>query len=144
MKKIALAAVVLAGALWYLRDPAWLDGMSSGLRPWEQSEGRRYRWSGGHASFYVPSRAAAFDIPLSTTFGPSDAPMVVTVTVDDHPAARLLLTDDGWHVVRVEPSGPTSRHVRRVDVRTNLTRDDNQGVRIGEIALGHAADGSTR
>lgn len=144
MKKILLTGIIVAAALWYLRDPAWLDGLSSGVRLWEQANGYRYRWSGGHASFFVPSSARAFDIPLSTTFARSDPPMVVTVTVDDRPAARLLLTDSAWHTVTIAPTIATTRHVRRVDVRTNVTRDGNHGVRIGEIALRSAAEGSAR
>ena len=145
MKKIAPAIFVVFAALWYVRDPAWLDAMTSGLRPWEQSaDGHRYRWSGGHASFFVPSSAASFDLPLSTMFGASDPPMVVTITVDDRPANRLLLTDADWHVVTVTPSAPTTRRVRRVDVRAKVTRDGNYGVRIGEIALRSTSLGSAR
>ena len=47
--------VVVAAALAYLRDPPWLIDQASGLRGWEQPIGEpRYRWSGGHASFFVP------------------------------------------------------------------------------------------
>ena len=144
MKKLGLV-LALAAMLAYLRDPAWLDGMSSGLRAWEQAaDGHRYRWSGGHAAFFVPSGAAAFDLPLSTTFNPGDAPLMVTVTVDDRPGARLLLTDAKWQTVTILPSARTTRHVRRIDVRTSITRDDNHGVRIGEIAVRNASLGSAR
>ena len=137
-RRIALVVIVCAAAaavLAYLRDPAWLIDQTSGLRRWEQRPGGpRYRWSGAHASFFVPADAGAFDMPVSTTFDrPGDPPMLVTVTVDDVVAARAILTDASWtriHVV-LPPAG--RRKVRRVDVRTNVVRDDNHGVRIGQL-----------
>ena len=70
--------------------------------------------------------------------------MMVTITVDDRPAARLLLTDTAWQTVTISPSARTRRHVRRIDVRTSVTRDDYHGVRIGEMAVRSASLGSTR
>ncbi len=59
MKRLALVCLVLAGiagALAYLRDPPWLDHMESGFRRWETAaDGTRYRWTAGHASFFVPA-----------------------------------------------------------------------------------------
>jgi hypothetical protein len=128
-------AAALVGTLAYLRDPPWLIGYTAGLRGWERRAGEPpYRWSGGHASFFVRSAAGAVEVPLSTTFDASDArPMTVTVSIDDRVAARLVLTDAAWHRVRVPLPQPGGRRVRRVDVRTNVTRDDNHGVRIGEV-----------
>jgi hypothetical protein len=130
----AISVVAVIGALAYLRDPPWLATQTTGLRGWEQRPGQpRYRWSGGHASFFVPSGAGAFDLPISTTFDPRDMrPMLVTVTVDDDLAARVVLTDAEWKRVRVVLPPPGGRRVRRVDVRTSVTREDNHGVRIGE------------
>lgn len=126
-----------AAALAYLRDPPWLIDQTTGLRAWEQHAGQpRYRWSGGHASFFVRSDAAAIDVPISTTFDNGDAPaMLVTVSVDDEIAARVILTDAAWKRVRVPLPPPAGRRVRRVDVRTNVTREDNHGVRIGEVEV---------
>jgi hypothetical protein len=59
--------------------------------------------------------------------------MLVTVSVDDRVAARLVLTDAGWRHVLVALPPPGSRRVRRIDVRTSVTREDNHGVRIGEV-----------
>jgi hypothetical protein len=126
---------VAAGTLAYLRDPPWLIDQTTGLRRWEQRAGEpRYRWSGGHASFFVRSDAAAIEVPLSTTFDARDArPMLVTISVDDGIAARLILTDAAWTRVRVPLPPPDGRRVRRIDVRTNVTREGNHGVRIGEV-----------
>jgi hypothetical protein len=126
-----------AAALAYLHDPPWLIDQTTGLRGWEQHAGEpRYRWSGGHASFFVRSDAAAIDVPISTTFDSGDArAMLVTISVDDEIAARLILTDAAWRRVRVPLPAPAGRRVRRIDVRTNVTREDNHGVRIGEVQI---------
>ena len=132
---LAIAGAALLGALAYLHDPPWLITQTTGLRGWEQRPGQpRYRWSGGHASFFVPSGSGTFDLPVSTTFEPRDLrPMLVTVTVDDELAARVVLTGDEWSRMRVVLPPPGGRRVRRIDVRTSVTREDNHGVRIGEI-----------
>ena len=100
---IAAAAVLAIAALAYLRDPPWLISQATGLRRWEQQPGTpRYRWSGAHASFFVRADAGAFDIPLSSTFDArDDRPMMVTVSVDDETAARVVLTDAAWKRVRI-------------------------------------------
>jgi hypothetical protein len=139
-RRTAEGIVVLlafAAALAYLRDPPWLLSQASGLHAWQQAPGTpRYRWSGGHASFFVRADAGTFDIPVSTTFDrPGDVPMMVTVSVDGDTAARIVLTDGDWKRVRVALPPPGSRKVRRIDIRTNVTRDANRGVRVGDIEL---------
>ena len=138
---ILLAA--LGGAIWYLRDPAWLIDQSTGLRaPEKAADGTIFRWSGSHASFFVPSDAGAIRIPVSTTFGAQEtAPMMVTVFVDDARAGRVLLTDEAWHSMAIPLPPRGSRRVRRIDIRTSVVREDNHGVRIGEVQMGgHARD----
>ncbi len=138
---IVLAA--LACAAWYLRDPAWLIDQSTGLRPPEKAaDGTVFRWSGGHASFFVPSDAGAVQIPVSTTFDArGTAPMVVSVFVDDARAGRVLLTDDAWHPLTIPLPPRGSRRVRRIDIRTSVVREDNHGVRVGEVQVsGRARD----
>jgi hypothetical protein len=131
----AVWGIILIAALAYLHDPPWLIGQTTGLRAWEQRAGEpRYRWSGGHASFFVRADAGAIAIPVSTTFDASDhRPMMVSVTVDDRPAARIVLTNAAWQRLRVDLPPPGSRRVRRIDVRTSVTREGNHGVRIGEV-----------
>ena len=129
---VVLACTALAAALAWLYDPPWLIDQTTGLRRWEEQDGRRFRWSGAHASFFVPSSVAGFDMPLSTTFSDRDnRPMMVTVSVDDSVAARVILTAPGWSRVRVALPPAGRRKVRRIDVRTSITREDNHGVRIG-------------
>lgn len=135
-RAVAIGAILATAALLaYLHDPPWLISYTSGLRRWEQPAGMpRYRWSSGHASFFVPADAGAFDLPVSTTFdAPDDAPMMVTISVDGDTAARVVLTDGAWTRVRVTLPARGSRRVRRIDIRTNVTRADTRGVRVGAI-----------
>lgn len=139
MRRLLTAAVVLALAagIWYLRDPPWLISYTTGLRAWQRAEdGTAYRWSTSHASFFVPSDAGSVLIPLSTTFGAGgDKPMLVTVTIDDQRGARVLLEDAQWKHVTVALPKPGRRRVRRVDIRTSVTRENNAGVRVGELKV---------
>ena len=133
---LVLAALAVF-ALWYLRDPAWLVDQTTGLRaPQREPDGAVTRWSGGHASFFVPSHLASLRIPLSTTFDPleagGDRPMMVTFTIDDEKAGRILLTGPEWQEITLPMPAPGTRRVRRIDLRTNVTREGNRGVRIGQ------------
>lgn len=132
-----VALLVTAGALWYLRDPAWLATETTGLRGWRQApDGTRYRWSGGHASFFVPSNASSAAFRISTTFDESDRrPMIADVSLDDEPVARVLLTDSSWQLLEIALPPHRSRRFRRVDVRTDIVREDNHGVMISEVAV---------
>jgi hypothetical protein len=130
----SLTCVCVLAALAYLRDPAWLIGIESGFRSWETAaDGTRFRWTGGHASFFVRSDAAGITVPIRTTFSSrSDGPVTVAFTIDDRPAERQLLTDDAWHRVRLVLPAGGSRRVRRIDIRVNPTRSGNRGVQVGE------------
>jgi hypothetical protein len=139
----AILIVCACAALWYLRDPAWLITETTGLRGWERSaDGTRFRWSGGHASFFVPSDERVVRIPVATTFDAHGSePMLVTFTIDGTRAGRVLLTDGAWQEVTLPLPPRGSRRVRRIDVRTTVTREDNHGVQLGEAKVsrdGHA------
>jgi hypothetical protein len=137
LRHAVLVAILVGclGALAYLRDPPWLIDQTSGLRSWQQEDGR-FRWSGGHASFFVPADARQVRIPVATTFDERGAePMTVSLFVDDRRAAAILLTDDRWRDVILDMPPRGSRRVRRIDLRTNVTREDNHGVKIGELAV---------
>jgi hypothetical protein len=134
---VALAVTVVA-ALWYLRDPPWLIDQRTGLRaPERAADGTTYRWSGAHASFFVPADARSVRIPIATTFDARDArAMVVSAFVDDVRAARVLLSDESWQTLAFDLPPRGSRRVRRIDIRTSVVRDDNHGVKMGEVQLG--------
>jgi len=132
---IGFVLLSIAVALAYLRDPAWLATETTGLRGWQQApDGTRYRWSGGHASFFVPSNASRVGFRIATTFDASDSrPIIATVSLDDEDVDRVALTDGSWRLVEIAMPSPASRRVRRIDVRTNIVRDGNRGVMIGQV-----------
>jgi hypothetical protein len=132
----ACALVALAG-LAYLRDPAWLVSVESGFRPWETDrDGARYRWMAGHASFFVPSSARTISIPFRTTFsGRDDAPISLTISLDDRPADQLTLADGEWHRVTLSNLHPNHRRVRRVDIRADGMRKGNRSVQVGTVGI---------
>ena len=140
MKRLALVCLALAsiaGALAYLRDPPWLDRMESGFRRWETAaDGTRYRWTAGHASFFVPAGASAVVIPTRTTFDdPGQPPILVSITIDDRKADEFVLRDGEWrkHELRLPPPG--RRRLRRIDVRVDRLRHGLRGVQIGEVSV---------
>jgi hypothetical protein len=134
---LAIVAVTLA----YLRDPAWLSGLTSGFTDWDRDEqGAAFRWTTGHSSFFVPSDATSVAIPVRAVFSGGDRrPVVVRIALNDRPAAEALLTDAGWTRVQVICAGvPTygRRHVR-VDLRISRAwTDDRLTVQVGDIAIG--------
>lgn len=137
MRRLLTAVVVLgvAGALVYLRDPPWLISYTTGLRAWERAEdGTAFRWSTSHASFFVPADAGAVRIPVSTTFGADDdAPLLISVAIDDVRVARVLLETAQWHYIAITLPEPGGRRVRRVDIRATAPRGSYRRFRIGEI-----------
>jgi hypothetical protein len=92
------------------------------------------RWMGGHASFFVPADARSIEIPVRTTFErPNDWPIAVSVSIDDRPANRIVLTDGAWRRVVLIMPARASRRVRRIDLRMDRTRDDNRAAAVGEV-----------
>ena len=133
----AALLVLVTSTLVYLRDPAWLIHQTMGLRATRvTAQGMRWRWSDGHASFFVPSDATAVRLPIATSFDPAeprgDRPVLVTFTIDDRRVARTVLSEPGWQTVSLPLPPPGGRRVRRVDLRTSITRGDNRGVQIGD------------
>jgi hypothetical protein len=133
----ALTIVVVGSLVAYLRDPAWLAHVESGFHRWRVApDGVRYRWTTGHASFFVPASAARLTIPARVTFeGSGDPPVLVRIAVDDRPADEFELRDDRWNARRILLPPPGSRRLRRIDIRVDRLRSDNRGIQLGEIVL---------
>ena len=131
----AAAVAAIAAVLAYLRDPPWLASVESGLRGWESAaDGTRFRWTDGHASFFVPAAAAEIAIPLRATFdAPGDPPILVTIAIDDRPADELVLRDSQWTTRRLRLPPPGSRSLRRIDIRADRVRPGNRGVQVGTV-----------
>ena len=135
---IAAIGVVIA-ALWYLHDPSWLVSYSSGFHPWETaSDGREYRWTKGHASFFIPSNAKRITLPLrSLSDTPQDWPITLTLMIDDRPVDRLTFTDEAWHEVSVRLPERSTRRVRRIDLTVDRVRSRLRGVQLGQVEVRH-------
>lgn len=134
---VSIAAAVLVSVLSYLRDPPWLARMESGFHRWEAAaDGTRYRWTAGHASFFVPATAGAIVVPARATFDdPADPPVRVSIAIDDRAADAFVLSDDRWraHELRMPPPG--TRRLRRIDVRVDRVRPGMRGVQVGEVTV---------
>ncbi len=132
-----VGAGALVSALAYLRDPPWLAGMESGFRRWETTtDGTRYRWTGGHASFFVPATAKAIVIPTRTTFdSQADPPVLVAISIDDRQADGFVLRDAQWRAHELQLPPPGRRKLRRVDVRIDRLRPGLRGVQVGEVRV---------
>jgi hypothetical protein len=126
---LGIAVPVLA----YLRDPPWLIASASGFGGWQQERGGiRFRWMSGHASFFVPSTSRSVQLPLRTSFAAGDWPIGVTVSIDDRPAERIVLSDGEWHTIDLRLPPAHRRRVRRLDVRLDRMRDEDHGIMVGE------------
>jgi hypothetical protein len=137
---------LLGAAAGYLYDPPWVGGTTMGFRTWEtEGPGIRFRWTGGHATFYVPRDATLMTLPLRSQFGgPGDGPVSVSVSVDDRLLTDIVLDDpDAWvRSIVPLPRRATRRRFRRVDLRVSRTVGEPMfGVMVGEIALDGANAG---
>ena len=136
-----VACVLLLWVIGYLRDPPWLDQVTSGMRGWEEDPpGTRFRWTTGRASFFVPSDALAMTLPLRAVFpGPNGRPVTVSVSVDDRWLANIELPrPDAWvRSVLPLPRRATTRRLRRVDLHVNRTAVGVfiLGVMTGEVGF---------
>ena len=136
-KALGIAAMCIVAAVWYLRDPPWLLSYSSGFHPWEAGgDGRPYRWTKGHASFFVPSDARRITLPLrSLNESPEDWPITATVTIDDRVADQVTFRNDAWHELSIRMPDTMTRRVRRIDIRLDRVRSRLRGVQLGPVEL---------
>ncbi|MEO5897545.1 MAG: hypothetical protein ABIS06_17785 [Vicinamibacterales bacterium] len=136
LSAILLVCAVAASA-WYLRDPAWLISYSSGLHPPEvAADGRSFRWTKGHASFFVPSQARRITLALrSLNESENDWPITATVTIDDRIADRFTFRDQDWHELALRLPAPASRRVRRIDIKLDRVRSRLRGVQLGDVKV---------
>jgi hypothetical protein len=134
----AIAIAMLAVSAWYLYDPPWLADVTSGLLNWEEEEGRRFRWTGAHASFFVPSDASTITLPMRAWFPSNAGAVVVSVSVDDRWLANIeLRRARDWESSTLPlPTRKTHRRHRRVDLRVSrVVMPFNLGVELGVVQL---------
>lgn len=129
---VTVAAMLLVAALAYLRDPPWLIRVTSGLGEWQtDSDGTPYRWTAGHASFFVPSSAEFVTLRLrAPKDDPRDWPVTATISIDDRPADAVKVDAEAWSALRLRLPPPGERSLRRIDVKVDRVRSGNRGVQI--------------
>ena len=133
-------ALAVVAALAYLHDPPWMEGVTSGLRPWEQDPpGTLFRWTMGRATFYVPANVSTMTVPMRSMFpGPNDAPVQVELRDDGRLLGTVELARTDVWVRQTLPLKPYAgkRRVRRIDLRVSrVVQPFNLGVMTGEVVL---------
>ena|SRR5579872_4000249 len=135
---IAFVAFAAAAASAYLYDPAWTANVTSGMREWEEDPpGTRFRWTSGHASFFVDGDGRSVTLPLRAAIplNAGQPPVVVSVSVDDRWLTDVELKDaDRWMrpTLPLPPARGWRRH-RRIDLRVSrVSPYMNLGVQVGQ------------
>ena len=137
-----IAAAMAGAAILYLRDPAWVGQLTSGLRPWEEDPpGTRFRWTAGRASFFIPAETTAMTVPMRAVFparlgGATD----VQVLSDGRWLATVRLPDpEEWVKTTLPIGGRTTRRFRRIDLHVNhVVPPFMLGVMVGEVTTSSA------
>jgi hypothetical protein len=133
-------AVAVAALLVYLYDPAWIGGVTSGLRPWEQDPpGTFFRWTAGRASFFIPSTASTMTVPLRAVFpGPQGTPVTVELRDEGRLLATIELRDPAEWVRQEVPLKRYAGHrrYRRIDLHVSrVVPPFALGVMTGEVVV---------
>ena len=129
---VLIGTLLILAALAYLRDPPWLVTVTSGMGNWETDhDGTRYRWTSGHASFFVPSSTDFVTLRMrAPKTDPRDWPVTATITIDDRPADVIKVNEENWSVVRLRLPARGGRRVRRIDVKLDRLTSENRGVQL--------------
>jgi hypothetical protein len=126
VKRFAVVAIVIVAATLPLRiasaaRDADVEHLSVGLSKWQQrSDGTRYRWAGGHATFYVSPAARSIRIPIRKA--PS-APATVEVRIylDGVEANRVILqSDEDEKTVRLNLLRRAKTRFARIDLESRV------------------------
>lgn len=131
--------IAIVAVLAYLRDPPWIGSITSGLRPWSHDRaGTAFRWTNGHAAFYVPSDAASMTLPVRPGLPrPNGRTVAVAISIDGRwLVTRTLGEAERWVQMSVPIADRTTRRHRRVEVRVDaVIAQRNLGVQLGEVTL---------
>jgi len=125
-RRLAIAAVVIIVAtlppriVSAARD-ADVEHASSGFSKWQhQPDGSRFRWAGGHATFFISPAARSIRIPLRRA--PSaPAAIEVAIYLDGVEANRVILrTEDGEKTVRLNLLRSAKTRFARIDLESRV------------------------
>ncbi len=131
-------AIAAAAASAYLHDPPWTANVTSGMRDWEEDPpGTRFRWTSGHASFFVSGDGTSITLPLRAAIPltAGQPAVVVSISVDDRWLTDVELRDpEQWARPTLPlPAARGRRRHRRIDLRVSrVSSYMNLGVQVGE------------
>ena len=118
---VPLRVAAAARGMTFDDTPAAVDVLRSGLFDWEleHATGRRFRWTGAHATTFVAGDARTVRIVLRALHaGPDGGPVVVDVTLGGRPVRRVSLFDRRWVEVTLHPvPGRPAAALQRIDLR---------------------------
>lgn len=151
---VPLRVAAAARGMTFDDTPAAVDVLRSGLFDWEleHATGRRFRWTGAHATTFVPGAAQTVRIVLRALHaGPDGGPVVVDVALGGRPVRRVSLFDRRWVEVTLHPvPGHPAAALQRIDLRVTppwKARERRNGdartlgVQIRELAVTRAPAG---
>ena len=151
---LVLGLTVVLGASMSTRvarevDQIDVTRVTYGLHQWEtESDGTRFRWTGGRAKLFLPATASHVDLPLRAMLvGDNRDAITVEISIDDRRSLPLQLLDGNWRVqrVRLPPPGSGARY-RTVALRVERpwrpseaipgsTDTRELGVKLGEVEV---------
>lgn len=143
---VIVGIAALVGALAYLRDPSWLNGLQGGFAPGgADSDGVAYRRTHAHAWFFVPSDVEAIDLPVRAVLTAAEPhPIRVRVRVNDTTVADVTLDGPSWQHLSIPTAAipARGRRHRRVDVFVNRVWEDGlTGLQVGDVRYATAPPG---
>jgi hypothetical protein len=135
-----IIAVTLPARIVSAARDADVEHSSSGFSKWQhQSDGSRYRWAGGRATFFVSPAARSIRIPLRRAPA-APAAIEVTIYLDGIEANRVILrADDGEKTVRLNLLRPAKTRFARVDLESRVPGEsralDIQATETGGVLM---------
>lgn len=121
---VALTVVYVVTVPWRTIDAAAhanLENSSTGFSVWhhEEGSGRRYRYAGGQATFFVPSaaRAVGFDVRRGSL---AAGPLEVRIFLDGREGHRVTLQSTEWTPIRL-PLINRQNAFTRIDIETGIS-----------------------
>jgi hypothetical protein len=118
---VAIVAATMPFQISAAMVEADVEHSSVGFSRWQQqSDGSRYRWAGGHATFFVSPAARSIRIPLRSA-PTAPAAIEVTIYLDGVEANRVILrTEDGEKTVRLNLLRAAKTRFARIDLESRV------------------------
>jgi len=118
---VAIVAATMPFQISAAMVAADVEHSSVGFSRWQQqSDGSRFRWAGGHATFFISPAARSIRIPLRRAAS-APAAIEVTIYLDGVEANRVILrSEDGEKTVRLNLLRPAKTRFARIDLESRV------------------------